>query len=216
MVQTQEARALFQAAYENRYTWDANFPGFTADVALKQGDETYAAKVRVNGDLSYEVLEIADEKVRESLQGMLWEIVTHRKRSSFEQTHGKNSFELGDTDTTGAVEILVSGDSMGSNYKLRNNEICQVSRVMSGNAFTINHSSSLDTGSGYISTGYDIVFRNAESDELIRENRVDSTYENFGGYYLLTHQMIYSSQQGEQTTTEFSVANIHLLQPVGV
>lgn len=216
MVQTQEARTLFQAAYENRYTWDANFPGFTADVALKQGDETYAAKVRVNGDLSYEVLEVADEKVRESLQGMLWEIVTHRKRNSFDQAHGKNSFELGDTDTTGAVEILVSGDAMGSNYKLRNNEICQVSRVMSGNAFTINHSSSLDTGSGYISTGYDIVFRNAESDELIRENRVDSTYENVGGYYLLTHQVIHSSQQGEQTTTEFSLANIHLLQPVGV
>lgn len=216
MVQTQEARTLFQAAYENRYTWDADFPGFTADVALKQGDETYAGKVRVSGDLTYEVLEVADEKVRESLQGMLWEIVTHRKRSSFDQAHSKNSFILGDTDATGAVEILVSGDAMGSNYKLRNNEICQVSRVMGGNAFTINHSSSLDTGSGYISTGYDIVFRNAESNELIRENRVDSTYENVGGYYLLTHQMIHSSQQGKQTTTEFNLANIHLLQSVGV
>ncbi|MFQ3629376.1 MAG: DUF3386 family protein, partial [Cyanobacteriota bacterium] len=104
-----DAQSLFRAAYENRYTWDENFPGFTADVTLTQGGETYTGKVRVNADLSYEVVELSDEAVRESLQGMLWEIVTHRKRSSFEQAHGKNRFSLGNTDDTGAVEILVSG-----------------------------------------------------------------------------------------------------------
>ncbi|WP_448597147.1 DUF3386 domain-containing protein [Thermoleptolyngbya sp.] len=216
MTQTQldtqlDAQSLFRAAYENRYTWDADFPGFTADVTLNQGGETYTGKVRVNADLSYEVVELSDEAVRESLQGMLWEIVTHRKRNSFEQAHGKNRFSLGNTDDTGAVEILVSGDAMGSNYKLRNNEICQVSRVMGGNAFVINHHTSLDTGAGYISTGYDVTFRNAETREVVRENRVDSTYENFGGYYLLTRQVIHSTQGDTQTTTEFTLSNIALL-----
>jgi len=27
-----QARDLFRAAYENRYTWDSDFPGYVADV----------------------------------------------------------------------------------------------------------------------------------------------------------------------------------------
>jgi hypothetical protein len=38
MTEQKSARELFQAAYENRYTWDANFPGYTATVELKEGD----------------------------------------------------------------------------------------------------------------------------------------------------------------------------------
>ncbi|MGB5592975.1 MAG: DUF3386 family protein [Crocosphaera sp.] len=30
-----DPRDLFRAAYENRYTWDQNFPGYTADVTFK-------------------------------------------------------------------------------------------------------------------------------------------------------------------------------------
>lgn len=32
-----QARDLFRAAYENRYTWDSDFPGYVADVELRQG-----------------------------------------------------------------------------------------------------------------------------------------------------------------------------------
>lgn len=46
-VQT-DARALFRAAYENRYTWDENFPGYTADVTYREGDKTYNAKCRTS------------------------------------------------------------------------------------------------------------------------------------------------------------------------
>ena len=31
--------ARFRAAYENRYTWDSDFPGYTTKLELKQGDE---------------------------------------------------------------------------------------------------------------------------------------------------------------------------------
>jgi hypothetical protein len=212
--QTQEqtdARSLFKAAYENRYTWDENFPGYTADVTLKQGDEVYTAKVQINRDFSYDILELSDEKGRELLQHHLWETVTHRKRSSFEQTHGKNSFSLGSTDETGAIEILVSGDAMGSHYKLRNNEIAQVNRTMPQVAFSINHKGSFDTGSGYISARYDVVYRNPKTDEPMGENDVDSHYEKIGGYYLLTQQITHSNKQGEQETQEVRFDNIEML-----
>ena len=123
MTEQKSARELFQAAYENRYTWDTNFPGYRADVEIKQGDEVYQGEVRINGDLTVEVTGIEDEKVQESVYNQMRDIVTHRKRSQFEKAHGKNEFSLGEADATGAVEILVKGDAMGSNYKVRGTEI---------------------------------------------------------------------------------------------
>ena len=90
MTEQQSARELFRAAYENRYTWDENFPGYSADVEIKQGDEVYTGKARINSDLSVEVTGIEDEKVQESVYNQMRDIVTHRKRSSFEKAHGKS------------------------------------------------------------------------------------------------------------------------------
>lgn len=210
------ARELFQAAYENRYTWDENFPGYSADIELKQGDETYNGKIRVNKDLSVEVTGIDDEEVQQSVYTQLRDVVTHRKRSTFEAAHGKNEFSFGETDSTDAVQILVKGDAMGSNYKIRGTEICQVSRVMGRMAFTINTKESLDTGKGYVSAAYNAVFRNPQTQELLNKMDFEDTYEKVGDYYVMTHQVVHSLEDGKPMTTEFSFSNVKLLEPVAV
>jgi hypothetical protein len=216
MIEQRSAKELFQVAYENRYTWDQNFPGYSADVQIKQGDEVYTGKVRINRDLSVEVTGIEDEQVQESVYTQLRDIVTHRKRSAFEQAHGKNEFSLGNQDGTGAVEILVKGDSMGSNYKIRGTEICQVSRVMGRMAFVIDTYDSLDTGKGYVATRYDAVFRNPQTNEVTNVVNFEDTYEQIGDYYVMTKQIIKSKRGGEQTTTEFNFSNVRLLEPAAV
>lgn len=207
------AQEIFRTAYENRYTWDDNFPGYTTDLQLKQGEEIYQAKVCVKEDFSVEITGIEDEKVKESLSHHMRDIVTHRKRSSFENTHGKNSFSLGETDDTGAIEIFVKGHSMGSNYRVRGKEICQVSRVMGPMAFTIDTAKSLDTGSGYISIGYSAIFRDSKTNELKGKREFQETYEKFGNYYLPTKQIIEAiDKEGQKTPIEFNFTNIQLLE----
>lgn len=207
-----KAREIFQKAYENRYTWDENFPGYTAELTLTQGIEVYTAKIKVAKDLTVEITNIDDETVKESIYNQMRDIVTHRKRSYFDKAHGKNTFNLGAEDPTGAVEILVTGDAMGSNYKVRGQEISQVSRVMGPIAFTINTEESLDTGEGYISTKYNAVFRESKTNELKGKRDFLETYEKMGGYYLPTRQVIESIDKGgEKITTEFSFSNIELL-----
>ncbi len=215
MTQT-TARELFKAAYENRYTWDEKFPGYSADVQVKQGDEVYNGKIRINRDLSVDVEGIEDETVQESVYTQLRDIVTHRKRSQFEQSHGKNEFSLGQSDETGATEILVKGDAMGSNYKIRGQEICQVSRVMGRMAFVIDTQESVDTGNGYVSSRYDVVFRNPQTDEVTRVLKFRDTFEPAGDYYIMTKQAIESYENGTRTTTEFSFSNVKLLEPATV
>src|SRR5919202_2340217 len=204
MTEQKSARELFQAAYENRYTWDANFPGYRADVEIKQGDEVYQGEVRINGDLTVEVTGIEDEKVQESVYNQMRDIVTHRKRSQFEKAHGKNEFSLGEADATGAVEILFKCDAMGSNYKVRGTEICQVSRVMGPMAFTINTKESLDTGEGYISAGYNAIFRNSKTGDLMGKREFEDTFEKVGDYYVMTRQVVHAIEGEGRTTTEFN------------
>lgn len=216
MTEQSNAGELFRAAYENRYTWDNSFPGYSAEVELKQGDEIYTGQVKIDGNLKVEVTGIADEEVQESVYTQLRDVITHRKRNSFEQAHGKNTFTFGETDDNGAVEILVSGDAMGSNYKIRDREICQVKRVMGRMAFTIDTYASQDTGTGYVSKRYDAVFRNAQSGELMKELQFDDYYEKIGDYYIMTRQVVDSRENGEVIRTEFNFSQVKLLEPVAV
>ena len=216
MTEQTTAREKFRAAYENRYTWNENFPGYSADIQLTQGDEVYTGKVRVNRDLSVEVTGIEDEKVQESVYTQLRDVVTHRKRSAFDQSHGKNEFNFGKTDETGAVEILVKGDSMGSNYKVRDTEICQVSRVMGRMAFVIDTHESMDTGEGYVASRYDAVFRNPQTDEVTSVLKFEEFYQKVGDYYVLSKQVVQQYKQGERITTEFNFSNVKLLEPATV
>ena len=211
------ARDRFRAAYENRYTWDENFPGYTTKLELKQGEEVYTADIKVNSDLSVEVSGIEDEKVSESVYNHMRDVITHRKRNSFENAHGKSTFTLGEADSTGAVEILVKGDSMGSNYKIRGTEICQVSRVMGPMAFVINTNDSLDTGEGYISTGYNAIFRDSKTNDLKGKREFNESYEKFGNYYLPASQVIDAiDKDGVKITTEFTFSETKLLEPATV
>lgn len=206
-----DAQTLFRSAYENRYTWDGNFPGFRADVTLIDGENTYQGQAQVSADYTVEVSGLDDADVQESLYNQLRDVVVHRKRNSFEAAHGKNSFSLGDTDSSQAVEIRVQGDAMGSNYKVRNNQIVYVSRVMGRIAFAINHREALDTGSGYISTNYVAVFRNPETQEIVRQMEFEDTYVPVGDYYLMSRQVVRNNEQGNVTTSDIRYDNLQLL-----
>ncbi|WP_293122819.1 DUF3386 domain-containing protein [Microcoleus sp. bin38.metabat.b11b12b14.051] len=216
MTEPANARDLFRAAYEHRYTWDANFPGYSADIELKQGDEVYTGHVSIKPDMTVEVSGIADEEVKQSVYTQMRDIVTHRKRSSFEQSHGKNTFTLGEKDSTEAVDILVQGDSMGSNYKIRGLSISQVSRVMGRMAFVIDTHKSLETPEGSLASHYDAVFRNPQTNEIVRELEFEDTFDKIGDYYVMTNQVVRSKEKGQLTTTEFNYSNVKLLEPAVV
>jgi len=216
MTDSLSARDLFRAAYENRYTWDASFPGYSTDITVKQGDRLYTGKARINHDLTYDITDVSDDKANELLKGQVWEIAVHRVRKPFEETHGKNVFELGETDETGAVAIAVSGKAMGDGYKVRNNEVSLVHRHIHGVVVTINTFSTIDTGEGYLAERYDSVYRDAKTDELKGSSQSEDTYEKIGGYYILTRRVITEDQQGEMVVADYGFSNIKLLIPVAV
>jgi hypothetical protein len=215
MTESRSAQELFQAAYENRYTWEKSFPGYTAAVELKQGGETFTGTVKVNPNLSAEVMGIDNEDARNSIIGQLREVAIHRVRRTFAETHGKNSFSYGATDETGAVEILMGGKSEGDRYKLRNNEVCLVHRHIHGIVVTINTLSSHDTGEGYLSHRYDSVYADPATGEAKGGKTVfEDNYQKVGDFQLLSQRITEEAVADGINKTEFNFSNMELLPVV--
>ena len=216
MTESKSAQELFQAAYENRYTWEPNFPGYTAAVKFQHGDRILNGTIVVKANLSAEVIGIDDAEARDSIIGQLREVAIHRVRRSFADTHSKNTFSYGETDATGAVEILMGGKSTGDRYKLRNNEVCHVHRHIHGIMVTIDTFSSHDTGAGYLSHRYDSVYADPETGEIKSGKIVfEDNYQQVGDYQILSQRIIQAVEDGQPVTTEFNFTNIELL-PVQV
>ncbi|MCX7594255.1 MAG: DUF3386 domain-containing protein [Fischerella sp.] len=209
------AQELFRAAYENRYTWDKNFPGYTADITYKQDDRVFTGKIRINANLKAEVFEVEDEQAKQAIHNQAWEIAVHRVRRSFEETHGANTFSYGDTDETGAVEIIVGGKSAGDKYKVRNNIVSLVHRHIHGVVVTINTFSTYDTGEGYLSHTYDSVYHDPKTGERKGgRSEFEDKYEKVGNYFILNRRFISTDTKAQPSIQEFIFSNIKLLEPV--
>ncbi|NEO50434.1 MAG: DUF3386 family protein, partial [Moorea sp. SIO4A3] len=83
-------------------------------------------------------------------------------------------------------------------------------------AFTINTNDSLDTGEGYISSGYNAIFRNAKTGDLMAKREFEDSFDKVGDYYIMTRQVVYAIEEKGRTATEFNFSNIKLLEPAMV
>lgn len=205
------AQELFRAAYENRYTWDQNFPGYTAEVTYTNGDVVTTGKITVSADLKPAV-EVEDEEAKKAIHNQLFEVAIHRIRRSFEDTHGKNTFSYGESDASdpqGTTKIVMGGKATGDHYKLRNNEVCLVHRHIHGVVVTINTFSSHDTGEGYLSHTYDSIYHDPQTGEQKGGySTFEDNYTKVGNYHILSQRVIKTEGEADQT---FAFANIALL-----
>jgi hypothetical protein len=148
-----DCTAAFQAAYENRYTWDPDFAGYQGRCVWEREGRRVEGRFRVGADLKAEVTGIEEESVHKELAGQLWEVAIHRVRRSFAQTHGQNTFTAGDSDDIG-LAVIVGGKNAGDRYRIKNDVVTMVHRHIHGTVVTIYTKSITETGAGYLSHTY--------------------------------------------------------------
>jgi hypothetical protein len=154
-----DATAAFRAAYENRYTWDPGFGGYSGRCVWEQPGTAGEADVRLEGtfqvgsDLKAQVEGIDDQEVHKAIASQLWEVAIHRVRRGFEQTHGENTFTAGDCDAVG-IEVIVGGKNSGDRYRIKDDVVTMVHRHIHGTVVTIFTESVAHTGRGYLSHTY--------------------------------------------------------------
>jgi hypothetical protein len=213
MVGTQlSARDFFRTAYENRYTWDTTFPGYTADVTFTHNGETYTGQATISADFKPAVTGIADEAAQKIVHGQLFEISIHRVRRGFEETHGNNTFSYGETLADGSVEILMGGKSEGDRYQIRDQEVSMVHRHIHGVVVTIHTYSSHDTGAGYLSHRYDSIYHDPKTGEPKGGlSTFEDIYTEVGGYSILSRRTIETKTESGKDVQDFVFSNIALI-----
>lgn len=107
MTQTIAAATLFRSAYENRYTWDRTFPGFSAIAHSEQDGTVHQAYDTILSDLKISRTNVSSSGAKEVIRDQIQEIIIHRVRRKFEDVPGKNEFTYGSTD----CKISPSGGS---------------------------------------------------------------------------------------------------------
>lgn len=191
-------REVFQDAYEQRYTWDEDFPGYQAEVSVSDRGKLEQGLVRIAApDLKISVLNIEDEDIRDLVKAQLQMEVVHRKSVPFEVLHADRTFKIEDTDRLGAAIIKEIGDDAESSYKVQDNQITEVNRLFGDVAVTVDTVGTIKTPDGYLPTHTKSVFRNAKTGEIIEKDDVRDFYEKIGNYYLLTNRTIRRTTEGD-------------------
>lgn len=203
---------IFRKAYENRYTWNPQFPGYTAIIELKHGNKHYRGDVIVKSDMSVQVTGIEEEEARQMVEISLKTMLTHHRRVAFSEEHKNSTFKLVGTDRTGVAEIVEQGENTEARYKVFHNQLTQVNRLLGNTAVTVDVLDSQKTPEGYLATRYRSTFRQPQTKQVMGVEESKDTYIKTAGYYVLTHQIIHDFQEGQLTdTADFSYINIQLL-----
>lgn len=209
--QSTSALDIFRTAYDNRYTWDSKFPGYTATVEVKQDGESYKGQIRINSDLSIEVAGIESDEASETVSNQLRMMVTHRRSVPFKLAHGKHTFTFGETPSAGAVQIDQKGGDTPSYYEVKAEKITQVNRFTGPVLVTVDLLDSEDTPAGYLGTRYIATFKYAQTGDVLEKLEFRDSYKKIGDYYISTHQTVRSLELGQQDTTEVNLTDIQLL-----
>ena len=169
-----DCRDAFQAAYQNRYTWEQGFGGYKGRCVWEQGDRRVEGRFQIGADLKAKVEGIDDAEVEKAIASQLWEVAIHRVRRPFEQVHGANTFTAGDSTDEG-LEVLIGGKGEGDRYRIKADVVTMVHRHIHGTVVTIHTGSTTDTGSGYLSRNYTSQYSDPTSGEA---RGASSTFED--------------------------------------
>jgi hypothetical protein len=184
------ARQVFEDAYDHRYTWDENFPGYQAEASVTHLGELDHGIVRVMPDLTITLTNFENEVVEDIVRAELEMEAVHRQRVPFAERHQQQSFEFIPEDDEETAHIRESGTGFVAYYKVRDRKVVQVERVLGDVAVTVNTLGWITPPEGYLPAHFQVFFKDPESGEILQQRDVRDFHEKIGGYYLLTKRGI--------------------------
>lgn len=209
--ETRTARGLLEASHGMRETWGSNFPGFTANLRLHQGERTAEGSVTVSskGEVTLKVLP-AD--LQSTVEGTLRMIVGHRMAgagSDFTQA----TLAPADRHPQGTSVLL--NDGIKSFYRVRDGQIMQVNRTMGGSAFTIDIlENTVVDGGRYLPHTYTVSYRDEKTGALQRVQSFQESYARVGDFWLPSERRVVTAANGDTTVSVLQLSDHQLTSPV--
>ncbi|MCS7292522.1 MAG: DUF3386 family protein [Gloeomargarita sp. SKYBB_i_bin120] len=201
------AQDFFRAAYEHRYTWGPEFPGYQAQVQYQGSLGSATGEVTVDKNLKYTVTGIADEAIRKWVEQQMWEIITHLGRRPFEKEHDGHVFHYGAVQPDGSQEVLVQVGDVTNRYHLKDNHITMVYRHLGPHTIEIHVEEFHETPEGSMAKTYWATVPGMRFQFWDEHGQV-------GDYWTVTRRRSVQEQNGTRQEHELTFNNLALLQGV--
>ena len=148
-----DCKKVFQKAYENRYTWPENFNGYKGTCIFEENKEKYNGAFMIGKNFQPQIQNIDETEVVKRISSQLFEVVIHRVKKSFEESHSQNEFNYLSQSERG-TEMQVSGKNNGDKYRVKEGTINMVFRKIHGIIVEIFVEDFFNTGNGVLSCKY--------------------------------------------------------------
>jgi hypothetical protein len=203
------AHELLRAAFESRYTWDAKFPGFKADVGYDKGGKEVHASLTVAKDYRVELSSEGEADVRE-LRETLQSIVDHRRPTDVNDEHKDSRLEIRESTSDGAL-IVVAGDPIGTAYRVKDGKMTQIIRDAKQFKFTIQMLEWLPIGGGkFLPSRFRVTSYKPGSQDVTASQEFTDVYAKVGEYYLPKSRTVVSERGGQKETTKLTLSRHEL------
>jgi len=206
-------KQIFREAYENRYTWPTSFSGYKGNCIFIDQDQTIKGNFIVGSDFKPKVKDILNASVENAIKSQLFEVVIHRVKRSFDDSHSLNDFQL-ETNTEDGIEMKVSGKNEGDKYRVKDKSINMVYRRMHGIIIEIFVEKFTDTKKGLLSQKYSSIQLDQKtlkpvSQKLYYEDQFLNLASDF--WVLSSRKINYVNQSNEEKMNRFIFDEMFLL-----
>ena len=206
-----KARELLRRAFEKTARWPADFKGFTADLTVNVDGKDHTGSVTIKSAQDIAV-SVADAEVQKWATGTIGMIAVHRGPRTFDQSDGKSTLTLDSTVVHPLGQTIHIHDAMKSHYRVKDDRITQINRMMGPMKFTINVEDSATTVDGkYLTTRYTVYYFNPQDGRLTNVESFADSHVRVGLADLPASRRIISAENGTVSVKTLTFTNHRLL-----
>ena len=207
------AYKLLESAHNNRQVMSDAFPGFTADVTFSNDGKEYKGSIRYKrGEESQVKFDGLEKDDNAWVQDQLLSIIGHRRGGDFAKGDGRHPLSLG-ADKNAFGQLINLNDQLQSSYRVRDNQVTEVTRVMGDTRFTISviQTAKADDGK-YLPQHFVVSYRDNKTGDLQEVQAFRDAYQKLGGAWLpLSRTVVIFDDKTTPSTRSLRLSNHQLL-----
>jgi len=204
---------LLKMAHDRRSNLPKDFGGFTADVTLNDNGVEATGSVTYTSGKGLEMqIAKADKSAQEWLHSALSSAVAHRLAGDFSKGDGSHPLSFTPDDHSPLGRQIALNDVMKSSYRVRDNQITEVTRTAGNARFTITMLENITVdGSQYLPKHFVVTYFNAQTGAIEHTEYFTDTHAKIGTAWMPTARRVVTAANGAFTTRSYALKNIHLL-----
>lgn len=203
---------LLKAAHDTRETFSSDFGGLTATILFNDNGtvHTGAVSYTANDDVTVD-LDRLDPDTKEWLDDQAGSIFDHRRGGEFSRHDGQYPITFAVADQSPLGKLVELHDGLNSTYRVRNNQVVEVTRTMGGQRFTITVLESTETVDGkYLPKQFIVTYFDAKTGQLQKAAAYTDSYADVDGFWLPTSRQIVTAEDGKTTTRLLVFSDYHV------